>query len=114
MLAAAAVAIAATVASAEVPPRSPTELLQWMDSDGDGRVGLQEYQYYLSRGFRTLDRNGDGMVDSSELPAGVHSGGRRKAVDLTRHERSLAQAFARQDVDHDGFLDAAELAAPPR
>ena len=116
ILAGAAFAAPALCASAAPggTARSPDELLAWMDGDGDGRVALIEYQHYLSRGFRRLDRNGDGVVDATELPAGVSARGRRSAVDLTAHESALARSFQRQDADASGFLDARELAAPPR
>lgn len=91
---------------------SPAELLARMDGDRDGRVALAEYQDYLIRGFRALDLDGDGVVTVAEL--GARSGGRGRAVDLTSRERALAESFARQDADASGFLDAAELAAPPR
>lgn len=94
--------------------RTPAELLSRMDADGNGRVELVEYQAYLIRGFRALDRDGDGVVSAEELPPGVHSRGRRSSVDLTSREQALARSFARQDADASGFLDAAELAAPPR
>ena len=112
----AALSASALVAGAAPPDtaRSPDELLAWMDADGDGRVALVEYQRYLSRGFRRLDRNGDGVVDAGEWPAGVTTRGRRSMVDLTSHERALARTFERQDADASGFLDARELAAPPR
>ena len=99
---------------AATPPRTPAELLSWMDADGDGRVALVEYQHYLTAGFRRLDVNADGVVSSDELPAGVSSRGARRSVDLTARERALAETFRRQDANGDGYLDARELAAPPR
>jgi len=35
-------------------------------------------------------------------------------VSRTQHRARLAEAFGRQDRNDDDFLDAAELAAPPR
>lgn len=93
--------------------RSPGELAQRMDSDGDGGVSLAEYQAYMSRGFRELDRNRDGVLDADELPAGTGSS-RRRLISLTAHEQALAAAFHRQDVNRDGILDARELALPPQ
>ena len=94
--------------------RTPDELLARMDADADGRVSLVEYQHYLSRGFRAMDANGDGIVDAHELPAGASARGQRRSIDLTAHEQRLARTFHRQDADADGALDARELAAPPR
>lgn len=94
--------------------RTPGELLARMDADADGRVSLVEYQHYLSRGFRAMDANGDGIVDANELPAGASARGQRRSIDLTAHEQRLARTFRRQDVDANGTLDARELAAPPQ
>jgi hypothetical protein len=51
----------------------------------------------------------DGVLSPTELP-----GGRGKPVTRGQHRARLAAAFARQDHNHDGFLDARELATPPQ
>jgi len=94
--------------SAQDAPRTPREYLQRMDADGDGRVSRVEYITYMGRGFDRMDRDGNGVLEGDELPTGAHP------VARADHEASLAAAFARQDSNHDGFLDARELAAPPR
>ncbi|MBN8717078.1 MAG: calcium-dependent protein kinase 21 [Stenotrophomonas sp.] len=80
-----------------------------MDADGDGRVSLPEYLAWMGYAFDRMDRNRDGVLQAGELPGG-------KGQPLTRaaHRAQLAERFRRQDVDHDGYLDAHELAAPPR
>ncbi|MFC0676288.1 EF-hand domain-containing protein [Lysobacter korlensis] len=97
----------ATTPSAQV--RATSDYLMRMDADHDGRVSLPEYQAWLSYGFERMDRNGDGVLSTSELP-----GGRGRPVRLDAHRAALAEAFARQDRNRDGSLDARELAAPPR
>ncbi len=97
--------------AADMLARNPGEYLQHYDRDRDGRITLGEYQDYLSRGFLQMDRNGDGRLSSTELPPGTRG---RRVPTLESHRRSLAIAFERQDVDRNGFLDARELAAPPR
>lgn len=82
-----------------------------MDSNGDRRVALSEYQDYLSRGFQQMDRDGDGRLSALELAPGTRM---RRVPTLENHRRSLAATFDRQDFNNDGFLDARELAAPPR
>ena len=83
--------------------------LQRMDSDGDGRISLAEYQAWMGYGFTRMDRDGDGLLSAAELP-----GGRGRPITLAAHQAQIAQRFAAQDADGDGFLSARELAAPPR
>ena len=85
------------------------EYLAKMDADGDGRVSLAEYQDWMSYAFDGMDRDGDGVLSPHEQP-----GGRGKALTRDQHLARLAARFVRQDANGDGFLDARELAAPPR
>lgn len=80
-----------------------------MDRDGDGRVSLVEYQDWLSYAFDAMDRDRDGVLSPAEQP-----GGRGQALTRNEHRARLAAAFGRQDRNGDGFLDARELATPPR
>ncbi|MCO5094535.1 MAG: EF-hand domain-containing protein [Xanthomonadaceae bacterium] len=89
---------------------SRSEYLSWFDTDGDGRVSLTEYQDYLSQGFHAMDRNGDGVLSASEMPAGVRL---RTATTLESRRRALTRMFDRLDLDNDGYLDANELTAVP-
>ena len=83
--------------------------LSKMDADRDGRVSLVEYQDWLSYAFDAMDRDRDGVLSPAEQP-----GGRGAPIARERHRARLADAFHRQDANHDGFLVAKELAAPPR
>jgi len=85
------------------------DYLARMDSDGDGRVSLAEYQQWMSYAFDGMDRDRDGVLRADELP-----GGKGKPITREAHLAQLAQRFKRQDADGDGFLSANELAAPPR
>jgi len=89
---------------------TPRDYLRRFDTDGDGRIAVQEYVDYLSAGFRAMDRNGDGMLDAGELPPGP----RRMARSLAAFQADLRAQFHRSDRDGDGFLSARELAQPPR
>ena len=80
-----------------------------MDADRDGRVSLAEYQDWLSYAFHGMDRDRNGVLSPAEQP-----GGRGKPLSLAEHRARIAERFARQDVNRDGFLSAKELAAPPR
>jgi Ca2+-binding EF-hand superfamily protein len=85
------------------------EYLQRMDTDGDGRVALGEYQDWMSYAFDRMDANADGVLVPSEMP-----GGRGKASTREQFRQRLALTFGRQDANRDGFLDARELASPPQ
>lgn len=105
--AAACLALLPALALAQVS--ETREYLSRMDTDGDGRVSLAEYQDWMSYAFDGMDRDGDGVLSATEQPGG-------KARPLTRdqHLARLAERFSRQDADRNGFLDARELSAPPR
>lgn len=92
---------------------SPQEYLQIIDSNGDGRVSLVEYQDYLGRAAQEMDRNGDGLLSAEELPPGTRTRHGRP-VNLKRQREAFAVRFHRQDRNGDRYLDADELGAPPR
>lgn len=85
------------------------EYLKRMDTNRDGRVAPDEYIAWMSYGFEAMDRNRDGVLQAAEQP-----GGRGKPLARAEHRANLTERFRRQDVDHDGYLSAKELAAPPR
>jgi len=88
--------------------QSRDDFLRRVDTDGDGRVSLAEYQFHLSFAFRQMDIDHDDVLEATEqlVP---------NAKPLTRAELDarLAAQFKRQDRNHDGYLNAAELSAPP-
>ena len=85
------------------------DYLARMDSDGDGRILLVEYQDWMSYAFDAMDRNRDGTLTPDELP-----GGKGKPVTREGYRARIAATFNKQDVDRNGTLDARELAAPPQ
>lgn len=94
-------------------PNVPAEQLARIDSDGDGRVSRAEYRAWMSRGFRAMDVNGDGVLQPRELPPGT-SFRRGQALTLVEHHARIDARFKLQDIDGDGFLDVRELTAPPQ
>lgn len=94
-------------------PATPADLLARMDLDGDGRVSREEYRAWMSRGFRAMDANGDGILQPEELPPGTRFRG-RSALTLAELHAQLDARFDLQDINGDGYLDARELAAPPQ
>ena len=99
--------LVAGAASAQVT--ESTDYLARMDTDGDGRVSLDEYLAWMSYAFDQRDRNGDGVLGADELP-----GGRGKPVTRAQHVAILTERFRKQDANGDGYLSAKELLAPPR
>ena len=102
-------ALAAIPAPTPAQVTATAEYLARMDTDGDGRVSLEEYLAWMGYAFERMDRNGDGVLTADELP-----GGKGRPVVLAEHRARLTDRFNRQDANRDGFLDARELAAPPR
>ena len=102
-------AVAGWAGAAAAQVRATSDYLAKMDRDGDGRVSLDEYLDWVSYAFDGMDRNRDGVLTADELP-----GGRGKPVTREQHRARLAERFRKQDANHDGWLDAKELAAPPR
>lgn len=88
---------------------SRADYLRQFDSNHDGKVSEAEYVTYMSQGFRNIDTNGDGVLETSELP-----GGRGKPITLKEFQDNLRRQFHKLDRNHDGYLDARELTAPPR
>lgn len=111
-LAAACMAAALSVPAAPAAAQERGEYFSRLDANGDGRISLAEFQDYMSRGFRDMDRDGDGYLADHELPEGVilrPSQPRR----LEEFLANLERAFHRMDRDGDGYLSEAELLAPP-
>lgn len=100
-------ALLPSMAAAQV--RTTSEYLARMDSNGDGKVQLVEYQNWLIYAFDQMDANKDGRLSAAELPGG-------KGRELRRDEQMqiFAERFKRQDRNRNGSLDARELAAPPQ
>jgi Ca2+-binding EF-hand superfamily protein len=92
-----------------VAAQSRDDYLRRVDTDGDGRVSVSEYQFHMSFAFRQMDRNNDQILEPEEqlVP---------NAKTLTRAEldASMAAQFHRQDRNRDGYLNATELSAPPQ
>jgi len=105
---AAACLLLATSASAQDYPQSPREYQKRIDANGDGRISVAEYVAYMSRGFHSMDTNGNGILEASEQP-----GGRGKPILLREFQDNLRHQFHQLDRDHDGYLSANELAQPP-
>lgn len=123
-------AIAGTAITLSAPlhaqQRDPAQMLARADTNGDGRITREEFTASKARLFERLDRNGDGILNSSDSGRGGmlrrRSGDRmRQLIDAIdkdgdgRVERNefvhgRAAMFDMADSDRNGVIDRAELA----
>ena len=89
--------------------KATNDYLRHMDTSGDGRVDIVEYQDWLTYAFDARDVDRDAVLMPAEQP-----GGKGKPITRATHRERLASRFARQDLDGDGYLSARELSAPPQ
>ena len=119
----------ATVASAQEGPGPRSGGMQRADTNGDGKISRAEYQAQVDSRFARLDANGNGSLDSDEMP--MRGMGRRSMAPdgpppganntqpaaptgpVSRDQfRSLFMSrFDRIDTNHDGSIDPDEMAA---
>jgi hypothetical protein len=115
MLLAAVTATAADAKPADKPIDTPQAMLDRMDRDVDGKIGLEEYRNAMVRRFGARDLNDDGVLQGDEYPkewlAGADVQQGTGKVSWEDFEAQLPLVFDRFDVNKDGLLDAAEIAA---
>lgn len=84
-----------------------------MDKDGDGKWSYQEYVQYRMGGFEKMDKNKDGMVDSSEAwnASFMNSVDADKNGKISRREAETYHAKIAKNVDKDkdGFITFEDL-----
>jgi Ca2+-binding EF-hand superfamily protein len=106
------------------------QMFENADANGDGRISRSEFMAARDRAFTRLDRDGDGYLTSADAPRGLRArgggqggqggqGALMRAMDadgdgrISREEfvNGSLRVFDRTDANHDGVVDAQELAA---
>lgn len=104
-----------------------------MDTDGDGKISMEEHAVAAGKMFDTMDANKDGRVTASEMEAAhraitgkakpekgeLTAAEKIKLIDgngdgvVTEEEHTVAarSMFEKMDTNHDGFLSRDEVKA---
>jgi Ca2+-binding EF-hand superfamily protein len=100
---------------ADQPVDTAKAMLDRMDRNVDGKISFEEYRNTMIRRFGARDRNDDGLLEGDEFPkewlAGADVQGATGKVTWEQFAAELQLVFDQFDVDKDGQLDAAEIAA---
>ena len=100
---------------ADQPIDTAKAMLDRMDRNVDGKISFEEYRNAMIRRFGARDRNDDGLLEGDEFPkewlAGADVQGATGKVTWEQFAAELQLVFDQFDVDKDGQLDAAEIAA---
>ena len=129
----AALSLTAALSARAVPPADAAHprffehMLQKMDSNGDGRISLDEYLGAATARFQAIDAQNNGSIDAAEIAASPAAAARidRRAEAVVRRLDTAGNGyvtpdefvvaaqdrFARLDANHDGRLTPDELAA---
>ena len=106
---------AANPQPADQPVDTAKAMLDRMDRNVDGKISFEEYRNAMIRRFGARDRNDDGVLEGDEFPkewlAGADVQGATGKVTWEQFAVELQLVFDQFDVDKDGQLDAAEIAA---
>jgi len=80
-----------------------------MDTNGDGKITLEEFQAFKTAQVAKIDTNGDGILSEEELVAAekAREAQREQERQMRRYERLLSQA----DTNGDGKLSVEEFEA---
>jgi len=97
-------------------PAQPRVVQRWgaIDADKDGKATMADIQKVLpdfpAKRFAELDKNKDGILETSEHPKPGEAGPKR-AGDANQGARSLAALLNNADTDKDGKVTEAEFKA---
>ena len=83
------------------------DLMSYMDTNGDGKITMNEAPEELKAGFSSIDRNGDGGIDVKEaqVMADYNNG---QSTGQTTGETTPEQIMSYLDTDRDGKITMEE------
>jgi hypothetical protein len=100
----AALLMVASVSPAAAQNRDPLELLAEADANNDGAIAWTEVVALRTQNFNRLDRNGDGVISTSDRPRGPFG---------ARFDEAFAQVQRQYDANSDGRVTRAEMINAP-
>ena len=118
-------ALAPTVQANEPGMPRSERLFGRLDTNADGRLGIEEMRPTAERRFMRLDTDGDGRVTTAEIDAWLAKIQERRRQRILDHmdldkdgavtkaelDAYLEKLFATADSDHDGAVTLAEAQA---
>jgi hypothetical protein len=106
--------------AADKPEVTHSLVLSHIDTDGGGKISLDEAKAAAEAKFKALDLDHDGKLDAVELTGVVGSKSIAKSdtdkdgtLDKAEYIALTMRHFNKADTDHSGKLDGAELDAEP-
>lgn len=93
------------------PPPSGADFIKKFDSNGDGKISVDEYV----ADFAKMDASHDGLIDATEAPQGGGDfiGGFDANGDGKVSKDEFLADFRQMDKNGDGFVELSEAPGPP-